>query len=186
MSKDLFKEFFRKVYFYCLPMQTMRTKWLVKHKYFRHIGDNFFFQPRKLPADPKMISFHNNVVVAADVTFLNHDVFYILTRALDPADNYENMGCIEVMDNVFIGARSIILPDVRIGSNVVVAAGSVVTKDIPDGSIAAGVPARVIGSFDDLLAKRRAALPPEDERFGRFDPRRAEREWKLFIEKRST
>lgn len=44
----------------------------------------------------------------------------------------------------FIGARSIILPGVRIGNEVVIGSGSVVTKDIPDNCIAAGNPARII------------------------------------------
>lgn len=46
-------------------------------------------------------------------------------------------------DNVWIGARSVILPGVRIGNNVVVAAGSVVTKNVPDNCMVAGVPAVV-------------------------------------------
>ncbi|WP_289860646.1 hypothetical protein [uncultured Muribaculum sp.] len=54
-----------------------------------------------------------------------------------------------------IGAGSRILPDVRIGSNVIIAAGSIVTKDIPDNSVAAGIPAKVIGDFDTLVEKRK-------------------------------
>lgn len=49
-------------------------------------------------------------------------------------------------DNCFIGIRSIILPGVHIGNQVVIAAGSIVTKNIPDNCIAAGNPARVIKS----------------------------------------
>lgn len=63
------------------------------------------------------------------------------------------VGKVTIGDDVFVGAGTIILPNVRIGSRVVVGAGSVVTKDIPDNSIAAGNPARVIGSYDDFLKK---------------------------------
>ena len=63
-------------------------------------------------------------------------------------------GCIEVKNNVFIGSNTIILPNVRIGNNVMVGAGSVVTKDVPDNSVVAGNPARVIESFDEYLGKR--------------------------------
>lgn len=51
---------------------------------------------------------------------------------------------INVDDGAWIGAASIILPGVRIGRNAVVGAGSIVTKDVPDFSVAAGNPARII------------------------------------------
>lgn len=44
--------------------------------------------------------------------------------------------------------------DVKIGTNVIIAAGSVVSKDIPDNSVAAGVPCRVIGDFETFVQKR--------------------------------
>lgn len=47
-------------------------------------------------------------------------------------------------NNVFIGIHSLILPGVKIGNSVIIGAGSVVTKDIPDNCIAAGNPARII------------------------------------------
>ncbi len=52
-------------------------------------------------------------------------------------------------DNVWIGGNTVICPGVHIGDNVVVGAGSVVTKDIPDWSIAAGNPCRVIRMITD-------------------------------------
>ena len=59
------------------------------------------------------------------------------------------------MDNVFIGCNSTILNNVRIGPNAIIAAGSVVTKDVPPNSVVAGVPARVIATFDDYINKRK-------------------------------
>lgn len=63
------------------------------------------------------------------------------------------VGKVTIGDEVFVGHGTIILPNVRIGSRVVIGAGSVVTRDIPDNSVAAGNPARVIGTYDDFLKK---------------------------------
>ena len=145
---------FRKLWFYCLPSSTQRTKFIYKHQIFDCCEDGLFFQPRKLPADPKFIRIHKNVVVAADVTFVNHDVIYILMRNMNKHTVAQHVDCIEVMDNVFIGLGAIIMPGVKIGENSVIAAGSVVTKDVPPGSVVGGNPARVIGSFDKLYEKR--------------------------------
>ena len=68
------------------------------------------------------------------------------------------VGRVTIGNEVFVGHGTIILPDVRIGSRVVVGAGSVVTRDIPDNSVAAGNPARVIGTYDDFLKKHKAQM----------------------------
>lgn len=132
-----------------------RTKYLVDHNIFASVGENFFFQPRIVPINADYIKFHNNDAVASDVTFVNHDVLQKVFNNIDPEKQCKKKyGCIEVMDNVFIGCNSTILYGVKIGPNAVVAAGSLVTKDVPPGSVVAGVPARVIGSFEDLYNKR--------------------------------
>lgn len=132
-----------------------RTKYIVDHKLFAEIGDNFFFQPRIIPLNTEYIKIHNNVAVATNVTFVNHDVAQKVFNNIDPDHPCKKYyGCIEIMDNVFIGCNTVILPDVRIGPNAVVAAGSVITNDVPPGTIVAGVPAKVIGKFDELHKKR--------------------------------
>lgn len=55
-----------------------------------------------------------------------------------------------------IGSRVIVLPNVQIGSDVIIGAGAIVTKDIPSNSIVAGIPAKVIGTFDDFVKKRKS------------------------------
>lgn len=54
---------------------------------------------------------------------------------------------------VYIGNNAIILPGVNIGNNVVIGAGAIVSRDIPDNSVAVGVPARVIKTADEYLEK---------------------------------
>lgn len=68
----------------------------------------------------------------------------------------EKKGKIVIGNNVFIGANSTVLYGVTVGSNAIIGAGSVVTKDIPDGTVCAGVPCRVIGEFGDFVEKRKS------------------------------
>lgn len=62
-------------------------------------------------------------------------------------------GSITIGDNVFIGAKSTILYDVEVGDNVIIGAGCLVNKNIPSGTIVAGVPCRVIGKFEEYQLK---------------------------------
>lgn len=119
------------------------------------MGENILFQPIKLPNEPKLIKIHNNVKIAADVTFYTHDIINSVFSGIDK-EHYQTHGeCIEIFDNVFVGGHSIIIGGVTIGPNSIVAAGSVITKDVPSGVIVGGNPARIIGKFDELYAKRR-------------------------------
>ena len=146
-----------------------RTRYIVKHNIFHSVGKNFFFQPRFIPSDPELIAFHDNVCVASNVTFITHDISDSMLNNISDVHYSYNSGCIEVMNNVFIGANTTILPNIRIGSNVIIAAGSVVTKDIPDNSVVAGVPAHVIETFDDYLAKRKnVVFLPVDKMWEKF------------------
>lgn len=173
------RQAFRNAYFSMLPLARSRKKYILRHQVFASCGEGLFWQPRKLPSDPKCIKLHDNVIVASDVTFINHDVIYLLMRGMGDKEAKEHLECIEVMDNVFIGLGAKILPGVRIGPNAIIAAGSVVTKDVAPGTVVGGTPARVIGRFEDVLARRReetAAIAIDD----RFDDRRVRQAWEAF------
>lgn len=141
-----------------------KTKFLRKHDIFGEMGNNVLFQPMKLPNNPKLIKIHNNVKIAADVTFFEHDVINDVFAAKYHNEFIGHMSCIEIFDNCFIGGKSIIVGNVKIGPNAIVAAGSVVTKDVPEGSIVGGNPARVIGSFEKLYDKRQEDISKDDKR----------------------
>lgn len=71
------------------------------------------------------------------------------------------IGKVKIGNNVFVGANAVILPNVNIGNDVVIGAGSVVANDIPDGVIAAGVPAKPIMSSEDYIAKMKNRMTPD-------------------------
>jgi len=102
-------------------------------------------------SEPFLIEIGDNVTITHGVSFVTHDGGVEIFRKEFPGINV--FGKIVVGNNVFIGIKSIILPGVTIGSNVVIAAGSVVTRNIPDNVVAGGVPARVIESINEYKTK---------------------------------
>jgi len=96
------------------------------------IGDSIFLDGRA------RLKIGNHVDIASEVMIYNaeHDLTDIEFKAIEEE--------VEISDYVFIGPRAIILPGVKIGKGAVVAAGAVVTKDVQEKQIVAGVPAKVI------------------------------------------
>jgi maltose O-acetyltransferase len=68
---------------------------------------------------------------------------------------YTKIGRVNIGNNVFIGAESVILPNVTIGDNVIIGANSTVSKNIPSNSVYAGNPAKHISSFESFVEKNR-------------------------------
>ena len=67
-------------------------------------------------------------------------------------------GIIKIGDNVNIGWDAIIMPNVRIGNNCILAAGAVLTHDMPDNTIWGGVPAKQIETIDNYYSKNSGSL----------------------------
>ncbi|CAM1355375.1 acyltransferase [Tenacibaculum halocynthiae] len=110
------------------------------------VGSNCRIYSHRFGSEPWLIEIGNNVTVTSNVTLLTHDGGNWLIR--DEKGRRYLYKKVIIKDNVFIGVNSIIMPGVIIESNVIVAAGSVVTKSIPSGVIVGGNPAKIIGSYE--------------------------------------
>lgn len=142
-------------YYIACVLGKSQSKWLRKHKIFAEFGDNVLYTPKTIPNNPKLVKIHNNVKIAAGVSFYEHDVINQVFRDMEDGVNYRrHMSSIEIMDNVFIGAHSIIIGNVKIGPNAIIGAGSVVTKDVAEGTVVAGNPATVVGDFESFYQNR--------------------------------
>jgi maltose O-acetyltransferase len=108
-----------------------------------HIVDTFFFDPSHC----FLISIGNRCTICPNVRLIAHDA------STKQFLGYTKIGRIDIKENCFIGDSVVVLPGVMIGPNAIVGAGSVVTKDIPPGTIAAGNPAKVISTLEAYLGR---------------------------------
>ncbi|MCL5029855.1 MAG: acyltransferase [Bacteroidetes bacterium] len=100
-----------------------------------------------------LISIGDNCSLSNGVLILAHDA-----TTFKFTKGYTRIGKVEIKDNCFIGTDVIILPGVTIGPNVLIAAGSVVNRNVPPNSCVAGVPARVYQKFDEFLELHKEAV----------------------------
>ncbi len=114
------------------------------------VGKNFYANYNCTILDVAKVMIGDNCMLAPNVAIYTagHPVHPLTRNTL-----YEYGIEITIGDNVWIGGNTVICPGVHIGSNTVIGAGSVVTRDIPDYSIAAGNPCRVIRSITDADKK---------------------------------
>ena len=135
--------------------------------YFRkqgaQIGEGCSIIPRFLGNEPYLVKIGNHVTIAEGVTFITHDGGVWLFREEIP--DLQVFGPIVIEDNCVIGQNAVLMPNVHIGSNSIVGAGSVVISDVPSNSIVMGIPARLFGSIDKYKEKcisRWAEQRPKD------------------------
>ncbi len=109
-------------------------------------GNNFYINHNCVILDCAKVKFGNNVLIAPNCGF------YTAGHPLESAMRnkwVEFAYPINIGNNVWFGANTIVLPNVTIGDDVVIGAGSVVTKDVPSGVLAYGSPCRVIRKIND-------------------------------------
>lgn len=110
------------------------------------VGDYFYANTNCTILDCAKVTIGDNVLVGPNVSF------YTPNHAIDADERkigYEQSLPITIGDNVWIGGSVTIIPGVTIGNNTIIGAGSVVTKDIPDNVVAAGVPCNVIRTITE-------------------------------------
>jgi acetyltransferase-like isoleucine patch superfamily enzyme len=101
--------------------------------------------------DPAYVRLGNNVHLSGCTLFGHDGSVNMVNQAFGL--NLDHVGKIDILDNVFIGHQAIILPGVTIGPNAIVAANSVVTRDVPPNCVVGGSPAKVICSLDDWIER---------------------------------
>ena len=111
-----------------------------------HIGNNFTGNYNLTILDIREVYIGNNVMIGPNtlITTVGHP--------LTPMCRRQHIGIakpVRIGNDVWIGGNVTILPGVTIGNNVVVAAGAVVTKDVPDNTLVGGVPARLIKEIEN-------------------------------------
>ncbi len=121
------------------------------------VGENFYTNHNVTILDGAKVIFGDNVFIAPNC------VFSTAGHAIDSAMRNQGLEIalpITVGDSVWIGTNVSVLPGVKIGSNTIIGAGSVVNKDIPDGVIAAGNPCKVIRKITDSDKKKYPVFEP--------------------------
>lgn len=105
------------------------------------LGENFYSNHNLVILDPAKVTFGDNVFIGPNCGF------YTAGHPLNIEERNKGLEYakpITVGNNVWFGGNVAVMPGVTIGDNCTIAAGSIVTKDIPDNSLAAGVPCKVI------------------------------------------
>jgi maltose O-acetyltransferase len=118
------------------------------------VGRNCSIEPGVVLDDamPWLIEIGDETTIAPQAYVLVHDAS--TKRHIDRT----RVAPVRIGRRVFVGARAVVLPGVTIGDEAIVAAGSVVTRDVPAGVLVAGNPARPVGTVADYVARQRRCL----------------------------
>jgi acetyltransferase-like isoleucine patch superfamily enzyme len=154
------------------PSGPQWAEYLRRHGGLHAMGERCSVQTNVVITDPAYTRLGRNVSLSGCTLFGHDGVVNMLRNAY--GGELDRVGRIDIRDNVFIGHQAIVMPGVTIGPDAVVAAGSVVTRDVPPGCVVGGVPAKVIARTRDLhasLTEQTRGLPWRALVTGRADPR---------------
>ena len=126
------------------PVKQRFRRWMLRGMGYTNIHESVVLE-RDLNldrVDPKGITIKKHCLIASGATILCHEHVYRDKHNVD----LPLLKPVVIGERTFVGVRATILPGVTIGDDCIIGAGAIVSKDIPDGSLAVGVPARVIRS----------------------------------------
>lgn len=116
-----------------------------------NLGSNcLIYRSMEWPSEPYLVTIGNNVQLTRGVAIHTHGGDNVVRRKIPDFDAF---GKVVIKDWAYVGAHAQIMPGVTIGEGAMVAAGSIVTKSVPDGMVVAGNPARIICSVDEFLER---------------------------------
>lgn len=115
---------------------------------------------------PSLVTIGDYVSFNANFALLTHDWGTFVFKNYYH-DFLPSSGKVIIGNNVVFGRDVTVLKGVTIGNNCIIGAGSIVTKDIPDNSVAVGVPAKVVSTLDDYYTKRQKLCIPEAQEYAR-------------------
>lgn len=140
--------------FFCVRTSDQKRKYLIGKGCKIGIGTRILGPVSCFGTEPYLIEVGENCLFSNGMNFFTHDGGVSVLNNLNKfEDRMDKIGRIKVGNNVYIGCRAIILPNVNIGDNVVIGAGAIVTKDIPSNYVVAGCPAKLIMTIDEYYDK---------------------------------
>lgn len=111
------------------------------------IGNNcLVYRSMEWPSEPYLVTIGNNVQLTRGVAIHTHGGGNVIRREIPDFDTF---GKVIIKDWAYIGAHAQIMPGVTIGEGSIVAAGSIVTKSVPDAMVVGGCPAKILCSVED-------------------------------------
>ena len=140
-NREAKKEIIRKLFGKTKENFLIEQPFMFDYGYNIEIGENFYANHNLIILDGNKVSFGDNVFIAPNCGF------YTAGHPLDYRQRNQGLEYakpIRVGNNVWIGGNVVVLPGVTIGDNCVIGAGSIVTKDIPENTVAVGNPCKVI------------------------------------------
>lgn len=114
------------------------------------IGTDCCIKSWNFGSEPYLISIGNHVQITADVKIFTHGGGWIIRKE---DKTFDAFGTVKIGNNVYVANNVLIMPGVTVGDNVLIGAGSVVTKSTPSDVVIAGNPARIVSGIEEYKEK---------------------------------